>query len=53
MIHVTIEISNGHLPNIENFERGRVDTFTVETTDLGDITSVSIGHDACGNFPQW
>lgn len=31
-----------------NFERGRVDVFGIETIDIGELTKVTIGHDGAG-----
>lgn len=36
-----------------NFDRGRKDTFCLETADLGDLHQVNIRHDNCGTSPSW
>lgn len=35
------------------FERGEADFFTFENTWLGELQSVTIGHDGSGTFPRW
>jgi len=37
----------------DNFERGRVDNFGIQTTDLGDIKNVTIGHNGRGFGSAW
>lgn len=36
-----------------NFERGRIDTFSVETLDIGDLTKITIGHDGANIGSGW
>lgn len=36
-----------------NFEKGQVDEFVVETIDIGTITKMTIGHDNKGLGPAW
>lgn len=31
-----------------NFERGKVDVFGIESFDVGDLTKITIGHDGAG-----
>ncbi|XP_062503862.1 lipoxygenase homology domain-containing protein 1-like isoform X2 [Corticium candelabrum] len=46
-----------HLKQSENtgnkFERGRVDKFTIETTDVGKLERLHIGHDGSGPGAGW
>ncbi|XP_078530890.1 lipoxygenase homology domain-containing protein 1 isoform X2 [Lissotriton helveticus] len=37
----------------DNFERGRVDEYTVDTLDIGKITKLLIGHDNVGIRAGW
>ncbi len=37
----------------DNFERGRVDNFGVQTTDLGNIKNITIGHNGRGFGSAW
>jgi hypothetical protein len=39
--------------NKDNFERGRVDNFGVQTTDLGELKSITIGHNGRGFGSAW
>ncbi|XP_025021880.1 lipoxygenase homology domain-containing protein 1 [Python bivittatus] len=39
--------------NRNKFERGKVDVFTVECVDLGDVKKIKIGHDNTGNSEGW
>ncbi|XP_061492303.1 lipoxygenase homology domain-containing protein 1 [Rhineura floridana] len=39
--------------NKNKFERGKLDVFTVECVDLGDIKKIKIGHDNTGNSSGW
>ncbi|XP_069736464.1 lipoxygenase homology domain-containing protein 1 [Phaenicophaeus curvirostris] len=39
--------------NKNKFERGKVDEFTVESVDLGDLKKIKIGHDNKGNSNGW
>jgi hypothetical protein len=37
----------------DNFERGKVDTFGIESIELGDIKKIRIGHDGSGFGAGW
>jgi lipoxygenase homology domain-containing protein 1 len=37
----------------DNFEKGRTDTFAIETRDLGDLTRIRIRHDDTGRNSGW
>ncbi|XP_056680371.1 lipoxygenase homology domain-containing protein 1 [Monodelphis domestica] len=37
----------------DHFERRRVDEFTLETVDIGEINRLVIGHDSTGLSPGW
>uniref|UniRef100_A0A8C0AX22 Lipoxygenase homology domains 1 n=1 Tax=Buteo japonicus TaxID=224669 RepID=A0A8C0AX22_9AVES len=39
--------------NKNKFERGKVDEFTVESVDIGDLKKIKIGHDNKGNSTGW
>uniref|UniRef100_A0A8C0FBY8 Lipoxygenase homology domains 1 n=1 Tax=Bubo bubo TaxID=30461 RepID=A0A8C0FBY8_BUBBB len=39
--------------NKNKFERGKVDDFTVESVDIGDLKKIKIGHDNKGNSTGW
>ncbi|NWV97363.1 LOXH1 protein, partial [Machaerirhynchus nigripectus] len=39
--------------NKNKFERGKVDEFTVESVDIGDLKKIKIGHDNKGNSNGW
>uniref|UniRef100_A0A8C3EMU7 Lipoxygenase homology PLAT domains 1 n=1 Tax=Corvus moneduloides TaxID=1196302 RepID=A0A8C3EMU7_CORMO len=39
--------------NKNKFERGKVDEFTVESVDIGDLKKIKIGHDNTGNSTGW
>ncbi|XP_060092590.1 lipoxygenase homology domain-containing protein 1 [Heteronotia binoei] len=39
--------------NKNKFERGKVDVFTVECVDLGDLKKIKIGHDNSGKASGW
>ncbi|KAM6289832.1 lipoxygenase homology domain-containing protein 1 [Aegotheles albertisi] len=39
--------------NKNKFERGKVDEFTVESVDIGDLKKIKIGHDNTGNSNGW
>ena len=36
-----------------NFERGRVDTFGIESIDVGELKKITIGHDGTGLGSGW
>jgi lipoxygenase homology domain-containing protein 1 len=36
-----------------NFERGQVDVFGIETFDIGELTKITIGHDGTGFGSGW
>lgn len=36
--------------NKNKFERGKVDEFTVESVDIGDLKKIKIGHDNKGKI---
>ncbi|KAL3141352.1 hypothetical protein ABBQ32_004935 [Trebouxia sp. C0010 RCD-2024] len=36
-----------------DFDRGCSDQFTVEDTELGDLSHVTLGHDSAGQSPSW
>jgi hypothetical protein len=36
-----------------NFERASVDTFVVESDDLGQLTAIEISHNNVGRSPSW
>lgn len=36
-----------------NFERGRVDMFSIETLDIGELTKITVGHDGAGFGSGW
>ena len=36
-----------------NFERGKIDTFGVETLDVGELQKITIGHDGSGFGSGW
>ncbi|KAG8456825.1 hypothetical protein GDO86_002563 [Hymenochirus boettgeri] len=44
-------VSDNDLP--DNFERGRVDNFTINTIDIGKINKLLIGHDNVGIRAGW
>lgn len=37
----------------DNFEKGKIDTFSIEMSDLGDLEKVRIRHDNSGKNPGW
>uniref|UniRef100_A0A8C3PVS5 Lipoxygenase homology domains 1 n=1 Tax=Chrysolophus pictus TaxID=9089 RepID=A0A8C3PVS5_CHRPC len=39
--------------NKNKFERGKIDEFTVESVDIGDLKKIKIGHDNAGNSNGW
>ncbi|KAM9262068.1 lipoxygenase homology domain-containing protein 1 [Morus bassanus] len=39
--------------NKNKFERGKVDEFTVESVDIGNLKKIKIGHDNKGNSTGW
>ncbi|KAM6034199.1 lipoxygenase homology domain-containing protein 1 [Chlamydotis macqueenii] len=39
--------------NKNKFERGKIDEFTVESVDIGDLKKIKIGHDNKGNSTGW
>uniref|UniRef100_A0A8C6YX29 Lipoxygenase homology PLAT domains 1 n=1 Tax=Nothoprocta perdicaria TaxID=30464 RepID=A0A8C6YX29_NOTPE len=39
--------------NKNKFERGKVDEFTVEAVDIGDLKKIKIGHDNKGSSTGW
>ncbi|XP_028915161.1 lipoxygenase homology domain-containing protein 1 [Ornithorhynchus anatinus] len=39
--------------NKNKFERGKIDVFTVETVDLGELRKIRIGHDNMGKGAGW
>ncbi|KGL83888.1 Lipoxygenase homology domain-containing protein 1, partial [Tinamus guttatus] len=39
--------------NKNKFERGKVDEFTVESVDIGDLKKIKIGHDNKGSSTGW
>uniref|UniRef100_A0A670JIB8 Lipoxygenase homology PLAT domains 1 n=1 Tax=Podarcis muralis TaxID=64176 RepID=A0A670JIB8_PODMU len=39
--------------NKNKFERGKIDVFTVECVDLGDLKKIKIGHDNTGKAQGW
>uniref|UniRef100_A0A8C4UPX1 Lipoxygenase homology domains 1 n=1 Tax=Falco tinnunculus TaxID=100819 RepID=A0A8C4UPX1_FALTI len=39
--------------NKNKFEHGKVDEFTVESVDIGDLKKIKIGHDNKGNSTGW
>lgn len=36
--------------NKNKFERGKIDEFTVESVDIGDLKKIKIGHDNAGKI---
>lgn len=41
------------LASYNSFDRGSIDTFTLELHDLGELTEISIGHDQTGFSSNW
>lgn len=39
--------------NAENFERGKMDEFTIETEDVGQPFKMRVWHDNKGRGPGW
>ncbi|XP_054033763.1 lipoxygenase homology domain-containing protein 1 [Dryobates pubescens] len=39
--------------NLNKFEKGQVDVFTIKAIDLGELKKLRIGHDNTGSSPSW
>lgn len=59
-VYITLRGSNGRESNKilldsyrDDFENGHVDTFTIDTVDLDEITNITLEHDNTGNAPGW
>ncbi|XP_054253211.1 lipoxygenase homology domain-containing protein 1 [Indicator indicator] len=39
--------------NLNKFEKGQVDVFTIKAIDLGELKKLRIGHDNTGASPSW
>ncbi|XP_064032385.1 lipoxygenase homology domain-containing protein 1 [Pogoniulus pusillus] len=39
--------------NLNKFEKGQVDVFTIKAIDLGELKKLRIGHDNTGTSPSW
>lgn len=37
----------------DNFSRGKVDVFTLDLPDMGNLTRLMVGHDGKGNQQRW
>ena len=37
----------------DNFERGKIDRFTEEVEDIGELQRIRVGHGSEGNKPGW
>eukprot|EP00727_Mastigamoeba_balamuthi_P014270 m51a1_g9466 putative sh2 domain-containing protein (1365) ;mRNA; f:547094-557090 len=58
-VYVTLRGTQGTSPRLplaggkELFERGRTDTFAVDTDDVGELTGLTVEHDNTGMAPGW